>query len=211
MLLHKTQSSLPVNTTLTQKGCQYHSLRKTFCYFKNPKASHDARLIHVLLSQTNSVIRSVNVVNNAYSTWNHLYPQLTVLLWQINTIQFSSEIMYRPLWGVFLSFPLFTKQQTFTLSTLKVHVYYTDKSLTLSKTTNFSLFQTQGVCRWQFQIWWKWLSVFRMGRKHYGKRRNCSLRAISPFLAVFSRLLLQTCKNQGLFGNGLTYDQTIQF
>ena len=25
------------------------------------------------------------------------------------------------------------------------------------------------------------------GRKHFGKRRNCSLRAISPFLTVFSK------------------------
>ena len=42
-----------------------------------------------------------------------------------------------------------------------------------------------------------------MGRKHCGKRRNCSLRAISPFPTVFSRLLLQTHKNQDLFGKGL--------
>ena len=37
-----------------------------------------------------------------------------------------------------------------------------------------------------------------MGRKHFGKRRNCSLRAISPFPTVFSRLVMQTRKNQGL-------------
>ena len=37
-----------------------------------------------------------------------------------------------------------------------------------------------------------------------GKRRNCSLRAISPFfLSVFKRHVLQTRKNQGLFGKGL--------
>ena len=36
-----------------------------------------------------------------------------------------------------------------------------------------------------------------------GKRRNCSLQAISPFPTVFSRLVLQTRKNQGLFGKGL--------
>ena len=42
-----------------------------------------------------------------------------------------------------------------------------------------------------------------MGRKHCGKRRNCSLRAIFPFPTVFSKDILQTCKNQGLFGNGL--------
>ena len=45
-----------------------------------------------------------------------------------------------------------------------------------------------------------------MGRKHCGKRRNCSLRAISPFPhSVFKRLVLQTRKNQGLFGKGLNY------
>ena len=42
------------------------------------------------------------------------------------------------------------------------------------------------------------------GRKHCGKRRNCSLRAISPFPTVFFKgLVLQTCKNQDLFGKGL--------
>ena len=33
-----------------------------------------------------------------------------------------------------------------------------------------------------------------MGRKHRGKRRNCSLRAISPFPTVFSK---------GLFPRGI--------
>ena len=42
-----------------------------------------------------------------------------------------------------------------------------------------------------------------MDRKHCGKRRNCSLRAIFPFPTVFSKDLLQTRKNQGLFGKGL--------
>ena len=37
-----------------------------------------------------------------------------------------------------------------------------------------------------------------MGRKHYGKRRNCSLRAIFPFPSVFIRPVLQTRKNPGL-------------
>ena len=44
-----------------------------------------------------------------------------------------------------------------------------------------------------------------MGRKPCGKRRNCLLQAISPFsCSVFKRLVLQTCKNQGLFGKELT-------
>ena len=52
--------------------------------------------------------------------------------------------------------------------------------------THFRLFQTQSVCRQQFQPWWKWQKVHQMGRKHCGKRRNCLLRAISPFPTMFS-------------------------
>ena len=74
--------------------------------------------------------------------------------------------------------------------------------------------------------------VFQMVRKHCGKRKNCLFQAISPFPtvflrrldwkivkfvvwervksmfsfshSVFKRLVLQTLKNQGLFGKGLT-------
>ena len=43
-----------------------------------------------------------------------------------------------------------------------------------------------------------------MGRKHCVKGRNCSLRAIPPFPAVFSKdLYCRHVKNQGLFGKGL--------
>ena len=61
------------------------------------------------------------------------------------------------------------------------------RSLTHYQTTNFRLFQTERVCRGQFQIWGKWQTVIQMGRKLCGKRRNCSLRAISPFSTVFSK------------------------
>ena len=40
----------------------------------------------------------------------------------------------------------------------------------------------------------KWQKVIQTGRKQCGKRRNCSLRAISPFPAVFSK---------GLFPRGV--------
>ena len=43
-----------------------------------------------------------------------------------------------------------------------------------------------------------------MGRKHCGKRRNCSLQAISIFPSVFKWFAMQTPKNQGLFRKGLT-------
>ena len=40
--------------------------------------------------------------------------------------------------------------------------------------------------------------------KHCGKRRNCMLPAFSSFPIVsYKRLVLQTRKNQGLFGKGL--------
>ena len=43
-----------------------------------------------------------------------------------------------------------------------------------------------------------------MGRNYSGKRRNCSLRAISPFPTVFSKdLYRRHVKKQGLFGKGL--------
>ena len=53
--------------------------------------------------------------------------------------------------------------------------------LSLSQTTNFRLVQTGRVCSWQFQV--------QTARKHCGKRRNCSLLAISPFSTVFSKSL----------------------
>ena len=67
-------------------------------------------------------------------------------------------------------------------------------NLTHYQTTNFRLFQTERVCRQQFQIRRKWQEVIQMGRKHCGKRRNCSLRAIYPFPTVFSK---------GLFPRGV--------
>ena len=45
-----------------------------------------------------------------------------------------------------------------------------------------------------------------MGRKHCGKWRNCSSRAISPFPTLFlKRLIVQTRKKTGLFGKGLKH------
>ena len=67
------------------------------------------------------------------------------------------------------------------------HLTHCMSSLILSHTTNFRLFQTERVCKRHFQIWWKWQKVLQKGRKHCGKRRNCSLRAISPFPTVFSK------------------------
>ena len=68
------------------------------------------------------------------------------------------------------------------------------KELTHYQMTNFRLFQTERLFRRQFRIWRKWQKVIQTGRKHCGKRRNCSFQAISPFPTVFSK---------GLFPRGI--------
>ena len=60
-------------------------------------------------------------------------------------------------------------------------------NLTHYQMTNFRFFQTKRVCRRQFHIWRKWQKAIQTGGKHCGKRRNCSLRAISPLPIVFSK------------------------
>ena len=75
--------------------------------------------------------------------------------------------------------------------------------LTLSQTTNFELCQTERYCRRQFQLGWKWQKVHQTGRKHCGKRRNCSLRAISPFPSVISKgLYCRHVKTRDCLGKG---------
>ena len=75
--------------------------------------------------------------------------------------------------------------------------------LTLSQTTNFGLFQTQTACRRQFHICSKWRRSLLTGRKHCGKRRNCSSRAISPFPTVFSKdLYCRHVKTRACLGMG---------
>ena len=75
--------------------------------------------------------------------------------------------------------------------------------LTLSQTTNFGLFQIERLCRRQFQITWKLQKVLLKGRKHCGKRRNWSLRAISPFPSVFSKdLYCRRVKTRACLGKG---------
>ena len=84
--------------------------------------------------------------------------------------------------------------------------------LTLFQTTNFRFFQTERVCRWQFQVWRKWQIVLQTVRKHCGKRKKLLFMSIfSFFYTVFKRLVLQARKNQGLFGKGLTLSKTSNF
>ena len=75
-----------------------------------------------------------------------------------------------------------------------------------SKPQFFRLFQTDSVCRRQFQIWWKWHNVLWTSGKHYGKRKNCSITSnFLLFPECFKRIVLQTCENQGLFGKRLNW------
>ena len=80
---------------------------------------------------------------------------------------------------------------------------FSDFYLTLCQMTNFRLFQTEKVCRRQFQVWWKWHKNLQKGRKYCGKRRNCSLQAISPFSTVFSKdLYCRHLKTKACLGKG---------
>ena len=60
-------------------------------------------------------------------------------------------------------------------------------ALTLSQTTNFRLFQISKRLQMTISNLNEMARVIQMGRKHCGKRRNCSLRAISPIPTVFSK------------------------
>ena len=73
--------------------------------------------------------------------------------------------------------------------------------LTLSQTTILDASKLKGLADDNFKVD-KNSRVLQMGRKHYGERRNCSLRAISPLSTVFSKDLHWS---QGLCGKGLSY------
>ena len=76
--------------------------------------------------------------------------------------------------------------------------------LTHYQTTNFRLFQTERVCRRQFQIWRKWKKVIQMGRKHCGKRRNLLVTSNFSFShSVFKRLVSQGRQKLSLCANEL--------
>ena len=75
--------------------------------------------------------------------------------------------------------------------------------LTLFQTINFRLFQTERICRWQFQMWWKWQKGLQISRKHWEKDKLLVTINFSFSHSVFKRLILQTRINQGLFRKGL--------
>ena len=79
------------------------------------------------------------------------------------------------------------------------------KGLTLSQMTNFRLFQTERVCRRQFKLDKNGRQFSRWIENTAGKGEIVVTSNFSFSHRVFKRLLLQTCKNQGLFGKGLIF------
>ena len=79
-----------------------------------------------------------------------------------------------------------------------------EKDLTLSQMTNFRLFQTERVCRQQFQNLIKMAGSFLKELKTPWEKEKLLVASNFSFShGVFKRLVVQTHKNQGLFGIGL--------
>ena len=68
-----------------------------------------------------------------------------------------------------------------------IMLLYVHIKLTFYQMTNFRLFQSERVCRQQFQVWRKWKKVIQTDRKHCGKRRNCSLQQFLLFPQCFQK------------------------
>ena len=83
-------------------------------------------------------------------------------------------------------------------------------ALTHYQTTNFRLFQTERVCRRQFQISRKWKKVIQIGRKQWEKEKWLVTSNFSFSHSVFKRLVSQGRQKVSLCGNGLTLYHTIQ-
>ena len=78
------------------------------------------------------------------------------------------------------------------------------RELTLSQTTNFRFFQTERLQKTISNLMKKAESCPK-GLKTLWEKENLLVMSNFSFShSVFKRLVLQTCKNQGLFGKGLT-------
>ena len=133
------------------------------------------------------------VINHNSSSWA-LWAQVSIKADMLVTSIFLLAITFSTLPSTNFHFWVTVFFSTNVFSLDKSEIISFDKGLTHYQMTNFRLFQTERVCRWQFQIWRKWQKIIQTGRKHCGKRRNGSLRAISPFPTVFSK---------GLFPKGV--------
>ena len=84
---------------------------------------------------------------------------------------------------------------------MRQNEYLWSKGLTLSQTTNFRLFQTERLCRRQFQILITIAESSPNGYKTLWEKEKLLVTSNFSFShSVFTRLVLQIRKNQGLFG-----------
>ena len=84
--------------------------------------------------------------------------------------------------------------------------------LTFSQMTNFRLFQSERVCRRQFQISRKRKKVIQTGRKHCRKKEKLLITSNFSFShSVFKRFVSQGRQKVSLCGNGLTLYQMTNF
>ena len=84
-----------------------------------------------------------------------------------------------------------------------IHVPVNQSSLTHYQMTNFRLFQTERVCRRQFQIRQKWQKVIQTCGKHWEKEKLLVTSNFSFSHSVFKRLVSQGRQKVSLCGNGL--------
>ena len=93
--------------------------------------------------------------------------------------------------------------QKIVMMTIYLQWLQADNSFNPFPNDNFRLFQSNRVSKWHCWIWWRWQKVLKMGKKHRGKRRNCSLWAISPFPTVLSKdLYCRHVKTRACLGKG---------
>ena len=79
----------------------------------------------------------------------------------------------------------------------------TKPTLTHYQMTNFRLFQTERVCRRQFQIWRNWQKFIQTGRKHWEKEKLFITSNFSFSYSVFKGLVSQGHQKVSLCKNGL--------
>ena len=132
----------------------------------------------MLRTLTNTAFASICIIYNINTT----VFQLTALNHKGMFSPYFFYVHCPLLWKKFWSIPCTTR--IFSIAPFSSRT--TPRGLNLCQTTNFRLFQTERICRWQFYIWWKWQRVLLKSRKPSGKRSNFLLRAISPFHTVFS-------------------------
>ena len=98
-------------------------------------------------------------------------------------------------------------KETFSSTLSKSFLY--DTGLTHYQTTNFRLFQTERVCRRQFQTWRKWQKVIQMGKKTLREKEKLLVASNFSFShSVFKRLVSQGRQKASLCGNGIKIYKT---